>query len=248
MRFKNLLVLVALAGSLSLIGCSENYDLTKVPISVDIYVDSTYSNNEVDLECMEDVMEAAKLAAGSQGNLSFHTFDGDPFHSRGLNESFSDLALPGEVEGSDGQTGYLENKAEELRPRMEELVEADAVVPETPLIGLLMRAGRGSTSSAIRHILICTDGLFTDLNPNHVSIEDAKTAGKDLPPTLKGVVVDFIGLDASAPDRGEFIERTRPLVLALLTSAEADLGSWDLELPANWRKDLIDIANPGDDE
>lgn len=246
MKFSSSAVICALLGSLAFVGCGENYDLTENPVSVDIYVDSTYSNNGVDLECMDDVMEAAKLVAGSRGYLQFHTFDGDPFHSRGLNESFSSVVLPGGVEGTEAETAHLEEQAEKLKPRMRRMIEEDAVVPETPLIQLFKRAARHTASAdSVNHILICTDGLFTDVNPKEMTRDEAVAVGRDLPPTLHGVVVDFIGLDGSQPERGEYIEKTRPLVRGLLTGAGAQLGAWELELPPGWRDSLIAAANPG---
>lgn len=246
MSFKKWITICALAGSLALVGCGENFELTEIPISVDIYVDSTYSNDQVDHECMDDVMEAARLAAGSRGYLRFHTFDGDPFHARGMSESFDEVVLPGGVEGTAGETKYLEGKADDLRPKIEELIEEKADIPETPLIHLLERAGRSTVSTeALEHILICTDGLFTDVNPNKMTRDDAASIGASLPSALQDVVVDFIGLDGSEPERGPYIERTRPLVQAMLAGAGTRIGSWELELPNSWRKDLIAAANSG---
>jgi hypothetical protein len=242
---KSLLVCVA-AGAAVLGGCGENYDLTETPISVDVYVDSTYSNDQADMECVDDVMEAAKLAAASRGHFKFHTFDGDPFRGRGINEPFDELVIPGGTENTAGETGYLEGKAEDLQPEIEELIIKGAEVPGTPLIQLFERAGRHTPDDeVINRILICTDGLFTDLDPNQVSREEAVVAGEELPIALEGTVVDFIGLDGSSPERGRYVERTRPLVQALLTGAGMRLGAWDLELPVDWRKDLIALANSG---
>ena len=73
----------ALAVVLVIEGCGGKQELTDRPISMDIYVDATFSNDQVARECMPDVMSAARLAAASRGFVALHTFDGDPFRRRG---------------------------------------------------------------------------------------------------------------------------------------------------------------------
>jgi hypothetical protein len=225
-------------------GCGENHRLTDEPIAMDIYVDATFSNDQVALGCLPDVMTAATLAAGSRGSVEFHTFDGDPFRRRGLSESFEATVLPANIKGTSGETTHLEEQAEELEPQIKELILEPPTVGGTPLLELLERAARHTASSGnLARILICTDGLFTDVNPLRMTAQQARIEGEALPQTLRGVTVDFIGLDGSAPGRGRRIEQTKPLVEALLLGAGAQLGEWDLELPPSWRTELIAAAN-----
>lgn len=72
-------VCAAIALAIALMGCDETQKLTDRPISMDIYVDATFSNDQVAGECMPDVMAAARLAAASRGFVTFRSFDGDPF-------------------------------------------------------------------------------------------------------------------------------------------------------------------------
>jgi hypothetical protein len=232
--------------SLTFARCGEDHNLTDEPISMDIYVDSTFSNKDVASECMPDVLAAVELAAGSRGTLKFHTFDGDPFRRRGLSRSFGEETLPADIKGTSGETSYLEKQAQELEVQISELIAEPPSVGGTPLIELLERAGRHPASPAgINRILICTDGLFTDVNPLEMNEQKARSAGESLPKSLSGVTIDFIGLDGSAPGRGRRIEDTKPLVEALLGGAGANLGTWDLELGPHWREELIAAADGG---
>lgn len=227
-------------------GCGEDHRLTQRPLDIDIYVDSTFSNDEVASECMNDVISAAELAAASRGTLKFHTFDGDPFRRRGLSASFGDEAIPADIKGTSGETAYFEQQAEELEAEMEELIAEPPTVGGTPLIQLLERAGRHTAQTdALNRMLICTDGLFTDVNPKEMTSAQAREAGESLPSSLRGITIDFIGLDGSAPGRGKRIEETKPLVESLLQGAGAELGNWDLELPPSWREETITAIEAG---
>ena len=229
-----------------LAGCGEDHRLTETPLAIDIYVDSTFSNDEVASECMKDVLSAAELAAGSRGTLKFHTFDGDPFRRRGLSASFSDENLPADVKGTSGETAYLEDQVSELESEIEELIAEPPTVGGTPLIQLLERAGRHTAQTgASNRILICTDGLFTDVNPKRMDAAEARTAGEALPDNLEGIPIDFIGLDGSAPGRGRLIEQTKPLVEAVVAGAGAEFANWDLELPPTWREETIAAVEGG---
>jgi hypothetical protein len=233
-----------LLGAIALAGCGEGHKLTQRPVDLDIYVDSTFSNDQVAGECMPDVMEAAKLTAGARGLFTFHTFDGDPFRRRGLKEQFGETSLPADVKGTRGETAYLEGQAEELEAPIEALISEPPTVGGTPLVALLERAGRHTgRADSLRLIVICTDGLFTDVNPLAMTLEEARATGETLPAPLRGVTIDFIGLDGSAPGRGRRVEQTKPLVRALLDGAGTRMGNWDLELPPAWREDLITEAN-----
>jgi hypothetical protein len=210
---------------------------------MDIYVDSTFSNDEVAEECMDDVLVAVEVTAGSRGTLQFHTFDGDPFRRRGLSKSFGEEEMPADIKGTSGEVEHLEEKSRDLEPDLHELITEDPTVPGTPLIDLLRRAGRDiAPAPALNRILICTDGLFTDVNPLEMTAGEARTAGEELPAPLRGITIDFIGLDASAPGRGRRVEDTKPLVDALLAGAGATRGTWDLELGPHWRGELIAAA------
>ena len=229
---------------IALSGCGENHRLTDEPIAMDIYVDATFSNDQVALECLPDVMRAATLAAGSRGSVKFHTFDGDPFRRRGLNESFEATVLPANIKGTSGETASLEELAKDLEPQIKELILEPPTVGGTPLLALLERTARHTASPGnLNRILICTDGLFTDVSPLKMTSQKARAEGKALLQTLRGITVDFIGLDGSAPGRGRRIEQTKPLVEDVLLSAGAQLGEWDLELSPSWRAELIAAAN-----
>lgn len=233
-----------MGAALLLVGCDEPEKLTSKPIAIDIYVDSTFSNDQVALKCMPDVMAAARLAAGSRGYLDFHTFDGDPFRRRGITESFTEGRIPADIEGTSGEIEHLEGQADDLESEFRKRIEEEKPkVGGSPLILLLERAARsGPHPGALNLILICTDGLFTDVNPVVMDQAEAKASGEALGPNLRGVTVEFIGLDGSAPNRGKRIEQTKPLVRELLQAAGANLGNWELELPSAWRDQTIAIA------
>jgi hypothetical protein len=215
------------------------------PIAMDVYVDSTFSNDQVARGCVADVILAAKLAAASRGTLSFHTFDGDPLRRRGMSAIFSEGEIPAELKGTSGEDEYLEEQAEKLRGRIEALIAKPPKVGGSPLLGVLERAARSRHGSAAKRILICTDGLFTDVNPNTMTREEAHVAGEELKPQLEGATVDFIGLDASAVGRGRLIEQTRPVVKAVLVGAGAEMGNWNVELDPSWRERTLAAADGG---
>ncbi len=236
---------VGICVALMLTGCDEPQELTDTPLSIDIYVDSTFSNDQVASECMEDVMSAIKLAAGSRGFVEVHTFDGDPFRRRGLSKHFNE-GVPSSVEGTSGEIEFLEEEAEELEAGVEELIAEPPEVGGTPLIQLLERAARNAPQGSVDdRVLICTDGLFTDVTPVGMTVAEARAEGEGLGPNLEGVTIDFIGLDASDPGRGRRIEDTKPLVEALLGAAGAQLGVWNIELGSEWRSNTIATTNGG---
>lgn len=236
---------IGICTALTFAGCDEPQMLTDRPLSMDIYVDSTFSNDQVAAECTDDVMTAAKLAAGSRGFLEFHTFDGDPFRRRGLSELFNE-EVPASVKGTSGEIEYLEEQAEELEGEINELIAEPPVVGGTPLVELLERAARNASRGNVDdRILICTDGLFTDVTPIKMTVAEARTEGEGLGPNLEGVAIDFIGLDASDPGRGRRIEQTKPLVRALLSAAGAEMGVWNVELGSEWRDNTIVALNEG---
>lgn len=215
------------------------------PIAMDVYVDSTFSNDQVALGCVPDLILAAKLAAVSRGTLSFHTFDGDPLRRRGMSAVFTEDELPAELKGTSGEDEYLEEQAEKLQPRFETLIEKEPKIPGSPLLGVLERAARTRHGTATKRILICTDGLFTDVNANEMTLEEARAAGSELRRQLHGATVDFIGLDASAIGRGRVVERTRPVVKAVLAGAGAEMGNWNVELDPSWRERTLAAADGG---
>ena len=239
-------VCAAIALAIALMGCDEKQKLTDRPISMDIYVDATYSNDQVAGECMPDVMAAARLAAASRGFVTFRSFDGDPFRRRGVSKAF-DEGVPASREGTSGELEYLEEQASDMRGELEGLAKERPVVGGTPLIDVLRRAARNGRghSGALRRVLICTDGLFTDVNPHVMTLAEARRAGARIGQGLRGATVDFIGIDASDPDRGDYVESLRPLVEALLRAAGVQMGNWDVELGSEWRQNTIDAANEG---
>jgi hypothetical protein len=234
-----------LAACILLAGCDEPQELTQRPLSMDIYVDSTFSNDQVAHDCMDDVMAAVKLAAASRGFLEFHTFDGDPFRRRGLSKSF-DEGVPPSVEGTSGELSHLEGEAAKLEGKIKELIAEPPVVGGSPLIAVLERAARNTAQREVhKRILICTDGLFTDVTPVRMNAGEVRFEGRKLGPNLDGVTVDFIGLDASDPGRGRRIEDTKPLVEALLGAGGLRMGVWNVELGSEWRANTIAAANGG---
>jgi hypothetical protein len=231
--------------ALALVGCDEPQALTEEPLSMDIYVDSTFSNDQVAHDCVSDIMIAVKLTAASRGFLEFHTFDGDPFRRRGLSEHF-DEGVPANVEGTSGELTYLEDQGAKLEGRIKELIAERPVVGGSPLVAVLQRAARNTPDGKVeKRVLICTDGLFTDVTPVRMTTGEARSEGKKLGPNLGGATVDFIGLDASDPGRGRRIEDTKPLVEALMGGAEMRMGIWNVELGSEWRSNTIDSANRG---
>lgn len=228
-----------------LAGCDESQSLTSQPISMNIYVDTTFSNEDVAAKCLPEVMSAATLAAASRGFVDFHVFDGDPYRRRGLSANFSE-EVPRNIRGTSDELHYLEEQAEKLEGEVRQMISQKAVVGGTPLIELLDRiAEEPAQGKVAERVFICTDGLFTDVNPLKMSVPQAESAGRALPPGLKGSVVDFTGLDASAPGRGRRVQQTKPLVEALLDSAGAKLGNWGDGLDPQWRDTAIEEADNG---
>lgn len=211
------------------------------PVTVDAFLDATYSNDQVANECVDDIARAAQIAAESRGHLFFHTFDGDPLRRRGTSRDFSDVTVPNKYKGTAKEAEGLEHAAEEeieeLRPEIEELAAETPKVGGTPLVGVLTRAARIQAEGEVvgpHRILICTDGLFTDVTPK-LSPDEVSRLGASLDSKLPGATVDFIGLAVSVPGTGPFIEKIKPRVQELLDLAGARMGVWDVELPAGWR-------------
>lgn len=229
-----LCALVCLAAVLGLAACGSSAE----PVTTDIYVDSTFSNDQVAAECFPDVMRAVKATAASHGVVSFHTFDGDPLRRRGTSAAFSEDDIPRDLRGTSGEDEYLESLTEgELEEEIEELIAEPPQVYGTPLLLVLARAAQfqeDDGGEGKHRILICTDGLFGDVRPDEMTEEDARERGANLASGLKGTTVDFIGLDVSAPGSGRRIAQTRALVRALLSGAGAHLGIWNAELPPIW--------------
>jgi hypothetical protein len=233
-------VVAALAACLALlVGCGGGGVVTK-PVTVDAFLDATYSNDQVAAECLEDIKHAAQVAAESRGRFFFHTFDGDPLRRRGTTADFAELEVPARYRGTskevEGLRSAAEKEVEELWPEVETLAAEKPVVPETPLAGVLTRAARIQAEGEVvgpHRIVICTDGLFTDVNKKSTS-EGVHQLGASLRSKLSGATIDFIGLAVSVPGTGPYVEKGKPPVEELLAEAEATMGVWDVELPAGW--------------
>jgi hypothetical protein len=226
--------LVGLTSTIGLTSCGSSSE----PITSDIYVDSTFSNDQVAADCFPDVMRAIRTTAASHGVVSFHTFDGDPLRRRGTSAAFSEDDIPRDLRGTSGEDEYLESLSEgELEEEIEALIAEPPEVYGTPLLLVLSRAAQfqeDDGGEGNHRILICTDGLFGDVRPGEMTEEEASERGANLAPGLKGATVDFIGLDVSAPGSGRRIAQTRALVRAVLSGAEAHFGTWNAELPPIW--------------
>lgn len=212
-------------------GCTD----PSSPIAGDIWVDSTFSNDQVSNACLDDVMRVAKAVAASHGVVYVHTFDGDPLSRRGLSEPFSASQVPPNLQNTSGEGEYLEEQAGNLESKIEKLILEDPTVYGTPLLEVLAAAGRTHVpSDELHRVVICTDGLFGDVRPEKMTLKEARIEGAQLRSRLSGSIVDIIGLGVSAPGTGRRIEQTRPLVEALLESANVRLGFWGVDLPKPW--------------
>lgn len=210
------------------------------PVTVDAFLDATYSNDQVAGECLGDIKRAAQVAAESGGRFFFHTFDGDPLRRRGASIDFADVKVPNKYKETskelDGLRQAAEDAVDERWPEIEVLAEERPTVGETPLIGVLTRAARIQAEGEVvgpHRILLCTDGLFTDVDARS-SPDEVSQFGASLQSKLKGATVDFIGLAVSVPGTGPFVEKTKPPVEELLAETGATMGIWDVELPAGW--------------
>jgi len=251
MRKRHLLVVLGICGLLfgaTASGCGGG-SLTDNPLSVDIYVDATFSNQNFARGCLPDVMSAAGLAAASRGSVSLHTFDGDPFHRRGISQTFGEEDLPPDLKETsvEAEAQYLEEAAAGLEGQFEKLIAEPASVGGSPLVDLLERAaGEGAPDDAVRRLLICTDGLFTDLRFGDAGAREAEAQGRRRLRALAGVGIDFIGIDGSASGRGRFLAQMKPSVEALLRGAGAGFGAWSLELGPHWRAAVVEeLGEPG---
>ncbi len=212
-------------------GCGNS----ATPIVGDIFIDVTFSNDQVANACLTDVMRATKAVATTHGTVYVHSFDGDPLSRRGLSEPFTESQVPPDLQNTSGEGEYLEEQADKLESEIEDLINEDAEVKGTPLLEVLTAAGRTNVPSGEKHrIVICTDGLFTDVRPGKMTAEEAQAKGVNRHARLSGAVVDFIGLGVSAPGTGRRIEQTRPLVESLLEGAGARLEYWGVDLPKPW--------------
>jgi hypothetical protein len=233
-----LLSLAVAAAAIALGGCGG---VATNPVTVDAFLDATYSNKDVSDKCLADLHRAALTAAESRGLFFFHTFDGDPLRRRGTSADFGDLEVPNRFKGTGKELEGLEAAAvdavdETLWPEVEAMASEPPKVGTTPLVGVLTRAVRIQEEGQVvgpHRVLICTDGLFTDVTPRS-SPEEVSELGSSLEGKLAGATVDFIGLAVSVPGTGTYVDKGRPQVQQLLEEAGATMGIWDVELPAGW--------------
>jgi hypothetical protein len=229
-RVEAAFALAAVMIAMGLSACGE----PEQPVVLDGFVDATFSNADVAGGCLSEVIRGAEVAARSRGAFTLHIFDGDPLGRRGISAEFAEADVPRSIKGTSKVGDYLAEQAENLRPEARRLIETAPEVDGTPLLEVLARAQRelpDPKADIDHHILICTDGLFTDIGADpQAAAELSEAQGL----RLHGSTVDFVGLALSAPGTGDMVEELRPAVEALLEAAGAELGVWDAELPARW--------------
>lgn len=201
-------------------------------------LDRTFSDTKVAEQCVGDLSRVAEEAAKADGSFAFFSYDGDPLSRRGAAVDFAALEVPNRVEGTSKEDDY---RVEQAEPMIEEIKEAAGRPPSvggTPLSAVLIRFARIGRSSGERpkRAVNCGDGLWTDLEPG-MDAAQISTLAEEVPKGLKGMTVDFVGLGASTPGTGRWIERLRPLVARVLEAKGAHLGVYDIELPADWPPD-----------
>lgn len=201
-------------------------------------LDGTFSDHKAAPQCFADLDRAATLAAERGGAFTFFAYDGDPLDHRGVSVDFGDLAIPNRVKGTEKEDDY---RVEQAAAVIEETHQLAARVPNeggTPLGGVLTRIARiaqGSTTVP-EYAVNCGDGLWTDLKPK-MSDREVERLAREIPAGLEGMTIDFVGLGASAPGTGPWVERLRPSVQQVLEAKGARLGVYDIELPADWPED-----------
>lgn len=198
-------------------------------------VDGTFSDHRVADKCLGDVGRAVEKAAEQGGSFAFFAYDGDPLSRRGVAVDFGALPIPNRIKGTSKEDEY---RVEQAGPVQEKMKKMAAVQPDqggTPLRGVLTRIARIAEGGggAPKRAVNCGDGLWTDLRPG-MSRRQLRDLAESVPSGLEGMTVDFIGLAASTPGSGRWVERLRPLVREVLRIKHAQLGVYDIELPAGW--------------
>lgn len=198
-------------------------------------LDGTFSDHAVAAKCLSDLGRAADLAAERGGSFTFFAYDGDPLSRRGIAVDFGDLSIPNDLKGTSKEAEYRVEKARPVLGEMEELAAERPSLGGTPLLGVLTRIARIGQESGgeSEHAVNCGDGLWTDLKPG-MSQREVHALAQSIPPGLEGMTIDFVGLSASSPGSGRWVERLRPLVQKVLQERHAHLGVYDIELPADW--------------
>lgn len=198
-------------------------------------LDVTFSDQHVAEQCLADLGRVAEEAARADGTLAFFAYDGDPLSRRGVAVDFAEFDVPNRVEGTSKEDDYRAGLAKAVIGEMRQAASRPPSLGGTPLAAVLIRLarlGRGSEEGSLRAVN-CGDGLWTDLAPE-MDRAQLKRFADQIPRGLEGMTVDFVGLGASSPGTGRWIERLRPLVAEVLVAKGARLGVYDIELPADW--------------
>jgi hypothetical protein len=186
-------------------------------------------------KCLADLDRAADLAAERGGAFTFFAYDGDPLSRRGISVDFGGLPIPNRLKGTEKEGEYRVEKAGAVLDEMHELAISGPVVGGTSLVGVLTRIARiaEGLDAVPAYVVNCGDGLWTDLKPGMLA-KKADALAREIPPGLEGTTIDFVGLGASVPGSGPWVEKLRPLVKQVLKDKHAHLGVYDIELPADW--------------
>jgi hypothetical protein len=227
-RLAALALLVTACGSVAF-GCGENSP------SAITALDGSFSNQGVEASCLSDLDHVAEVAAEQSGTFTFFAYDGDPLSRRGISVDFGDTDIPNRYKGTEKESQVRVDGAKSVLDEMQELAAERPQVGETPLVGVLTRIARiaGESPDPPKYVVNCGDGIWTDLDPE-MSDDQIQELAQKIPSGLEGVKVDFIGLGASDPGTGEWIESLRSVVERILRAKHAELGVYDIELPAAW--------------
>jgi hypothetical protein len=198
-------------------------------------LDGSYSDYAVAEKCFSDLDSVALLAAEQGEPFTFFAYDGDPLSDRGVSIDFGEMEVPNRYEGTELED---DRRVEQAAPILNETHELAAKVPEigeTPIVGVLTRIARIADGAEFvpEYVVNCGDGIWTDLKPGMDGAE-VRSLAAEIKPSLKDLKIDFIGLGASKPGSGPWVEELRSPVEQLLNYAGAELGVYDIELPAGW--------------
>jgi hypothetical protein len=198
-------------------------------------LDGSYSDQDVVEKCFPDLDSVALVAAEQGESFTFFAYDGDPLGKRGVSFDFGEMDMPRNRQGTEKEDDYRVEQAPETVEKTHELALERPEVGETPLVGVLTRIARiaGESEAVPEYVVNCGDGIWTDLKPD-MSGREIGALAEEIPSGLEGVRIDFIGLGASKPGTGAWVEQLRPSVERLLEHEHAEIGVYDVELPADW--------------
>jgi hypothetical protein len=203
--------------------------------SVITALDGTFSDEAVEAKCLTDLDHAASLAAEKGGSFTFFAYDGDPLSRRGISVDFGEMDVPNRLKGTEKVSEYRVEQASSVLDEMRTLAADQPEIGGTSLVGVLTRIARIAHESnpPPTYIVNCGDGIWTDLKPD-MGKEEIQKLAREVPPGLEGRTIDFVGLSASTPGSGPWVEKFQPLIKQLLEEKHAHLGVYDIELPADW--------------